>query len=386
MANYTKIGSKSERLESQIIELLKQKTPFQEIIEKLNVSRPTIRKIAEINDLFYKTSKSMRLEAQVLELLKQEIPHSVIGRKLDANAATIRKIAKANNILYKKANSKSFKLEAQVIELLNQKFPISEIHKKLNLNLAAIGQIAKAHNIIPKKLPREMTERNEQICKLILEGEAYPIISKKFNVTKQRIHQIAKIAHVSSRTEKKKIYIHTFDQINQDLENGSYYKDIIQKYDPILLRKTIWNANRKNLNANVSPDILSIKKQAELSNRNKTITQEFSKGRPASSIVQDISPDAIINPKKLININSVYRLCRLRNSQRYPQIKNRNKGETSESFTILKLIVELKEKDKLSFERIARHLNATGRMTIAGKIFAAPNTRVKYLIAKKKGL
>lgn len=277
------------------------------------------------------------------------------------------------------SNCKSRRLESKILELLSQNLCISTISKKMKLSSTTIKKIATANGIITDdrvaagKL-RQKAERNESVHKMLLEDKTYEEISKIMSVSKQRISQIAKTYNFRRHNETRKKHETIINNIKNDIKLEIPYKEMVSKYNITkhYSKLRYWGLPTGTYSSYVK-------------NRNEKIGLKYKSGKKAKEII-NLNDEKLKNPSLIETENQIYHICAKQGIYRYPQIKNRSLGEISESTRILKTIIRLKDKKKLSFEKIALYLNKKKYKTISGKPFASPNTRCKYIAAKRRNL
>ncbi len=189
--------------------------------------------------------KSERFTPAILEMLKNNVSTTEICRLLQISRPTLKKIIELNkNIIElnscnqerKVSNCKSRRMESEIVELINKNVSLPEISKKLSITSTTIKKVAKSNGIdvdgrIKAGKLKQKTERNEKIYKLLLTGEKYQVIADKMNVSKARVEQVAKVFKYRRWEESKKKYQAIVEVIKNDIKNGVPYEKLIKKYN-----------------------------------------------------------------------------------------------------------------------------------------------------------
>jgi hypothetical protein len=270
------------------------------------------------------------------------------------------------------SNTLSRKLAPYIIALVEKDFSVEEISEGLNLSVFRIKRILDENNIeitqpiITKVIkPRQNEARNKEILELLHNNESYVSIGKKYNISKQRVKQIANFFGYDRMLANKEKIQNLITQINIDVEAGLKYKDISVKY-----------SLTSHLKAKLAYYGLPLFTQL-LEQRKNLVVNEY-KSKIARKVLES-DVQGIHNPFELRNINRVYTISSKMGYKRYPKIGKRCEGGLQENLGILEIIKHKRDKEKMSFSKIANHLNESGYLTISDKTFTQANTRFKYL-------
>ena len=234
-------------------------------------------------------------------------------------------------------------------------------------------------NTVKKKLTlKEKNQlRREKILSEVQKGKSYVDIGKKFGVTKQRVQQLAKTIDFSRRVEIRETKQMTFEKIMIDFKMGASIAQLTKKY----------NLSIEDMNyifKSVEPEAPTLTSRYRVK-RNAKIVDDFKNGATASSIVKDKSK-ILDDPRRILAIDTIYKIVGAQGVKRYKQIGNRSAGGIFEKKAVLKLIVKLHDnkKEKHSFEKIANILNDLGHKTVQGRNFTTAMVRIKYHKYKKE--
>lgn len=214
------------------------------------------------------------------------------------------------------------------------------------------------------------SERNIKILSLINSGNTFLSISKRYNISTQRVQQISKehgiFIHKKNHKKKEEIV----KLIKEDILKLTY-GEIRKKYD--IFEKHSWVIINKKFKEIYGENIVDIMRK----NRNKIILNKYSSGYTAKETLE-LEEQCLKSPIRFTKERDVYRVSVNQGYKKYPDVINRAAGGSFEDEKIIKLIVKMHEKDKMSFNKISKSLNEKGFLTVTGAKFSPQNTFKKY--------
>ena len=235
------------------------------------------------------------------------------------------------------------------------------------VNLSKLYNFCKENNI-------KFKQRNEELIKLLNSDITYEEIANKFGITKQRIFQIAKRNGIKRWEQGREFNKKMCNNIANDINNDVSLNTIYSKYKN-LSKEYIRNVYKKQTSNNLINQFRD--------KRNSFIINDFMGGETAKVITKHKEKE-FLDPTKINSVNMVYRINVKNGVRRYPNIKNRHLGECSWDKSIIKFIVNKRDKSKWSFNKISDKLNEMGKKTLQGKLFQSPNVAMKYYKIKRE--
>ena len=307
-------------------------------------------------------SKSSRIEAEVVEKIQQGISLEEVVSSMGLTYYMINKIAKKHEIKIGKLE----KIEDDVIDKIHQGIMLDELVTIFNTTTYILRKIAKKNNLKIGKISKNYkTKRNNEMLELIHAGDTFSSIAKKFNVTKSRVGQLAKDHGVNrweiGRTTSEQL----INDIQIDIDNGMEYDELKQKHN--LTHKTIERLRYRGL----KPVSATYRE-----NRNSTIVDEYKIMTAKKVLASDTK--SLDSPQRILGVNSIYSISTAAGFKRYPNIGKRCVKGSHETKEVLGLILTRRNIDKLSFRKIAEELNEKNMLTIGGLPFTTHNVTSKY--------
>jgi hypothetical protein len=216
-------------------------------------------------------------------------------------------------------------------------------------------------------------KREKEILQMLKSGIKQPAIAEKFGLSKTRINQIALRNGYRAWNISRKNKAMMNKEMLKAIRNNQTIDEVVKysKFDKETLYSWFNQSNSKSFTRIVREK------------RNEKITKLYKSGKTAKEIVTLTTPELLLNPVKLSNLNAVYRVTSKSGVKRFPMIKNRTIGGSNDSKMVLNFIKHSYEIKEWSFNKIAKELNKKGLKTVTGKKFTEPNTRVKYHLNKK---
>lgn len=307
-------------------------------------------------------SKSSRIEAEVIEKIKQGISLEEVVSSMGLTYYIINKIAKKHEIKIGKLE----KIEDDVIDKINQGVMLDELVTIFNTTTYILRKIAKKHKLKIGRLSKNYkTKRNNEMLKLIHAGETFLSIAKKFKVTKSRVGQLAKDHGINRWEINRTTSEQQIQDIQTDIDNGMEYDELKEKHN--LTHKTIERLRYRGL----KPVATTYRE-----NRNATIVDEY-KIMTAKKVLQS-DTKTLDSPQRIQGLNTIYTISTAAGFKRYPNIGKRCVKGSHETKEVLELILTRRNVDKLSFRQIAEELNEKNMLTIGGLPFTTHNVRSKY--------
>lgn len=192
-------NTKAIRLKDDIIKLINKGKTINQIEKILNTSRPTITKIAKDNNLTIKrpTSSQVKLKRnkQIIDLINQNYTYQQIADKLNITKQRVYQIAKANDIsIWNNIRTKHNQIYNDIITDINNNTQYNHIKKKYNLERNNLNYIFKKYN---NKTPYTIIKdkRNKEISNRYILGNTAKIIT---NTTDNIITSPNKLISVNS--------------------------------------------------------------------------------------------------------------------------------------------------------------------------------------------
>ena len=199
---YEKIGSKSSRIEAQVIEKIQEGTLLDELISSIGVSRYLILKIAKKHKLKigrvsanYKNERNQKM----LEYIHAGEKFSVIADIFNVTKSRVGQLAKNHGIKRWEITRKTSMEKIENINLdIKNGMQYGELLEKYNLDYNAIGQLrhygleAIANTYRNNRNKTIIDEYKIKIAKKVVESETEELNSP------QRIQTIASVYKISS--------------------------------------------------------------------------------------------------------------------------------------------------------------------------------------------
>jgi hypothetical protein len=313
--------------------------------------------------------KSKRLKESILNLYDNtSLSTSEIAKELNVSLPTIKKVAKENNISKDRtkisgSNCKSKRLKESILDLYNTNLTSSEIAKKLDLSTPTIKKVGRENGISKERLDKRPAcvwldeVRNGKIIEAIKSGEKYHVIAAEFKISRQRVYQFA-LANDLTRWKANRLKFEAIvEKINSDYDAGMSYDELVIKYD-------MNDASFKHRLQYYGLDSL-VNRFREV--RNTEIVKQY-RMMPATSVVSNTNP--ILNdPIKINTVRSIYSISVKNGFRKYPNIIRGFKGIFVDP-SVLKIIKARKNSSiRYTNQMIADELNKKGFKTSYGNEF-----------------
>lgn len=277
------------------------------------------------------------------------------------------------------------KLEKQIIQRMNGKTTFGQIGKEFGLSCQTIKAIAENNGIqrpknkstkkikevkttvkvdgrVSNGAKKAFTERNNLILEMVRNGETYPSVAAKMGITTQRIYEIVKKRGFSKWGEIREANVKLKQNIESDFKAGLSYEELKSKYNKGLTGLPIKFRNKRDV----------------------SIVREY-KTKTATNVLK-CSSKVLNNPNRINTECSVYNIASKSGYKKFPMIGNRSAGGVFEDTKIIEFIKNERDKNNLSFSKIATLLNTNNFKSITGIEFKMMNVRAKYLAIKKHKL
>lgn len=278
-------------------------------------------------------------------------------------------------IAKKDTDCKSNRHKEELFKLLDGRLTLKEISEKLKVSKELVRVFAKVNNLKFKRGNLDLSVDNigvknskeNKIIKLLNEGYTYAEIGEKIDLKKRKVENFARNAGIKryDKTVKENCE-NIISQINEDFDKGMSYENIVKKY----------NLNDKKLRSDLLRFGLEPLFQKFKKVRDSKILEEY-KINTASTILNSNEKD-LISPRKIKTKSKIYAINSNAGFKKFPKIINRFSGGSFEDKEIIKFIKKKREKDGLSFNKIAILLNEMGKKTVTGTTFKDYLVRYKY--------
>lgn len=217
-------NSKSKKFESQIMDLIHKNLSAANISKKLNIHTTTIKKIARANgiDIDERTLRAKKERNELIyKLLLSGEKYQDIADKMNVSKARIEQVAKKYN--YKRWDESKKKYELlteQITNDFNAGATYETLEKKYNLNNKTFYSRLQYHGLPGDLLRQCKIKRNEKIAAEYKSGKkAIDIInSKNKNVIQpNRISSLSSIYNICSKNG-----VYKYPKVGRRIDGGSF--------------------------------------------------------------------------------------------------------------------------------------------------------------------